>query len=315
MNSKRYDNRRTARISVIIPNHNHAEFLPAAVMSVRAQGWAGLEIIVIDDGSTDDTERVLGELAGDDLRSYRQQRAGAAAARNRGIRESGGDWIAFLDADDYWLPGKLDAQMCVLEDGVRDNAFAYCGSLLIDEKGDLRGERPATARESSLEELMWGNQIANSSVVVSKAALYNVGLFDESLNTLGEDWDLWLRLAASGCGGTCVAEPLVAIRQSNFRGKYRVRSFELATVRIISRFFQSLAGRPDFAHLIRRRHRVISWHQSVLAKNYLEGGELSDFLRCGAFCLRAHPLMGWYYLVPGRIFGGRLKATRRVDGI
>jgi glycosyltransferase involved in cell wall biosynthesis len=279
---------------------------------VRAQGWPGLEIVVVDNGSTDDTERVLCELEGGDLRCLSQPKAGAAAARNLGIRESGGDLVAFLDADDRWLPGKLDAQTRALACG--DYAFAYCGSLLVDEGGETRGLRLAAPGGSRLEELVWGNPIATPSVVVSRAALYEVGLFDESLNTLGEDWDLWLRLAAAGFRGACVAEPLVAIRLGDFHGKYRVRDFERATLRIVSRLFDTAAARPDLAHVSRLKSRVVSWHQSVLAKNYLEVGGLSDFLRCAARCVAAHPLLGWYYLAPGRLFGARFKGTPRFDG-
>lgn len=303
-----------ASISVIIPTHNHAEFLPAAVASVRAQRWPGLEIVVVDDGATDDTGRLLREIAGDDLRCVRQQRAGAAAARNRGIAESRGDWVAFLDADDFWLPGRLEAQMRALVARGGGCVFAYCGSLLVDEGGATRAVRTAAPSDASLERMVWGNRIATSCVVVSRAALYDVGLFDESLKEIGEDWDLWMRLAAAGCRATCVAEPLVAIRHSNFHDKYRVRNFEEATVKSISRLYESLDGRPDLAHLVSLKSRVNSWHQSVLAKNYLEVGDLSDFLRCVSRCVRAHPLLGWYYLAPGRLFGVRLKGTPGADG-
>jgi len=295
-------------ISVVIPTHNHAGFLPAAVGSVRSQGWPGIEIIVVDDGSTDGTGRVLDELAGDDLRVLRQPKAGAAAARNRGIAESRGDWVAFLDADDYWLPGKLAAQMSALAAGSNERTFAYCGSLVFDGQGVIIEVRPAAPGAMRLDALVWGNTITTGSVVVKRAALFEVGLFDESLNVLGEDWDLWLRLAAS-YEGACVPEPLVAIRYVYFHDKYRVRSFEAATRRVLSRLFASLRGRRDLARFARRRRIIASWHQSVLAKNYLECGERAGFLRCGALCLAAHPVRGWYYLTPGRIFGVRIKGS------
>ena len=88
-------------VTVVIPTYNLAALLPEAIASVRAQQWPKLEIIVVDDGSTDNTESVLRDLARDgDLRWFRQDNAGAAAARNRGVANATGEWIAFLDADD-----------------------------------------------------------------------------------------------------------------------------------------------------------------------------------------------------------------------
>ena len=297
-----------ASISVIIPTYNHARFLPAAVGSARAQGWPGLEIIVVDDGSTDDTQRVLSDLAGDDLRSITQTRSGAAAARNRAIKESRGEFVAFLDADDYWLPGKLEAQMRVFELGSRDRVFVYCGSLIVDDKGDTIDARPAAGSDLLLGKLVWENVLTTGSLIIKRSALFDVGMFDESLDTLGEDWDLWLRLAMR-YEGACVPDPLVAIRYRYFHDKYRVRTFEASTRRVLSRLFDTLRGQRDLGRLARRENQIMSWHESVLAKNYLECGERLSFLRCAARSVMSDPIRSWYYLAPGRIFGRRFKGS------
>ena len=100
-------------VSVITPVHNGARFLAEAVESVERQGYEPLEIIVVDDGSTDDTPRVIAEL-GDRVLALRQENAGPAAARNRAIAAARGDVLAFCDADDTWPEGKLDAQLARL---------------------------------------------------------------------------------------------------------------------------------------------------------------------------------------------------------
>src|SRR6185503_19403908 len=103
-------------ISVVMPVHNHARFIRRAVESVRAQNRSDVEVLIVDDGSTADSETVVNALASNgDLRFFSQDNAGAASARNRGIAEARGEWIAFLDADDVWLPGKLAAQFDAIE--------------------------------------------------------------------------------------------------------------------------------------------------------------------------------------------------------
>src|SRR5688500_12700331 len=94
------------RITVVIPAFNSARTISRAVESVLQQNWPSLEIVAVDDGSTDDTMRVLNHLGCPNLRVVQQANAGPAAARNRGVGEAKGEWVAFLDADDEWLPGK-----------------------------------------------------------------------------------------------------------------------------------------------------------------------------------------------------------------
>ena len=289
------------KVSVVIPAYNHSRFLAAAINSVRAQGQPDVEIVVVDDGSTDDTAQVLNELAGADLRVIEHNHAGPAASRNRGVRESRGEWVAFLDADDYWLPGKLAAQLLRLE-GDRTSSFAYGGALIVDDEGNTLQVQRAEAHACLVSELAWGNLITTSSMVVRRSALFDVGLFHESFNTIGEDWDAWLRLAAN-YHGVCTPDPLVAMRFSLFDDKYKARDLEFATRQVILRFFKSLEGRRDLAYLAGQKEQITSWHLSVIAKSHLERWRLRDFLRCGAQCILAHPAEGWRYLLPAHAFG------------
>lgn len=289
------------KISVVVPAYNHSRFLAAAIRSVRAQGQPDVEIVVIDDGSADDTARVLNDLAGPDLRTIKQQHAGPAAARNRGIRESRGEWVALLDADDYWLPGKLAAQLLALE-GDSTSSFAYCGALIVDDEGKTLQIRRAEPHSCLVHKLVWGNLMITSSMVVRRSALIDVGLFSESLKTLGEDWDVWLRLAAN-YQGACVPDPLVAMRFSFFDDKYPAQELEFATLEVIRRFFKSLDDRRDLASLAGQKNQITSWHLSVIAKSHLERWRLIDFFRCGAQCILAHPTEGLRYLLPTHPFG------------
>lgn len=296
----------TPKVSVIIPAYNHSRFLAEAVRSVRAQeGQPGVEIIVVDDGSTDDTPQVLNELAGADLRTLKHRRAGPAASRNRGIRESRGEWVAFLDADDYWLQGKLAAQLRELE-ADPSASFAYSGALIVDDEGQTLQVRRAEAHASLVSKLAWGNLITTSSMMVRRSSLFEVGLFHESLNTIGEDWDAWLRLAAN-YHGVCIPEPLVAMRFSLFDDKYKARDLELAMRQVVQRFFQTLDGRPDLAFVASQKKQITSWHLSVIAKSHLERRRLRDFSRCALQSLLAHPIKGLSYLLPVNAFGNGMR--------
>lgn len=282
------------RISVVIPVYNCAPFVATAIASVRAQGRNDVEMVVVDDGSTDGTLGVLQTLAGDDLRIFQQANAGPAAARNHALRESRGEWVAFLDADCYWLPGKLTAQLAVADAAQAD--FVYSGSVLIDEAGQLLRERPVAVRPRLVEDLIWGNLFSTSSVMVRRSALFSVGLFDETLR-IGEDWDLWLRLAAH-FNVACVPEPLMAERASCWDTKYQMPIYEAATLKIVPRFFESLRRSQPQAPVARQQQRALSWHLSVLAKSYLHRRRVGSFARLAARSVAAHPvglrfLAGW----------------------
>lgn len=284
-------------VSVIIPCYNSGSFLPIAIKSVRAQERRDLEIIVVDDGSTDHTMSVLETLAGADLRVLRQTNSGPSAARNRGIRESRGKWIAFLDADCYWLPGKLEAQLSASGSNSEPVGFSYTGSLLVDEEGQTRAVRPAIPRGCLVEDLVWGNLISTSSAMARRDALFAVGMFDETLR-IGEDWDLWLRLAAN-FEVSCVSKPLMAERAGCWDRKYQMRTYEAATLKIVPRFFDSLQNNEKLLSLARMKRRALSWHFSVLAKSYLRRRQVSSFVRLAAQSVAAHP-QGIGFLLSGR---------------
>ena len=273
-------------VSVIIPTYNLAALLPGAVESVRAQAWPGLEIIVVDDGSEDDTAGVLEALAvGGDLRWFRQENAGAAAARNRGIEEARGQWVAFLDADDFWLPGKLAAQFEALA-ASPDAAFSYTDVKVRHEDGRegelVRGD----AGRPLLLQLLAGNLFATPTVLVRRDCFREVGLFDASLRT-GEDWDMWLRLAAH-FEHAPVARPLTLCRVVG-QSRFPPETLERCTLHVLERLFSCHHVARDWPRVASKRRLIYAWHYSVLAKSYLRQGRLADFSRLAFRAVRSHP--------------------------
>jgi len=210
-------------ISVVIPAYNAAAFVADAIGSARAQLSDRDEIIVVDDGSTDGTSDTVAAL-GPGVVCARQANAGVSAARNLGIALSSGDIVAFLDADDRWLPGKVRTQLEVFarDPSVGLVATDRCdvdgegrelhGSLfrrqgLYDELAQLNGQPVKNA----LARLVQINFLPTSSVMVSRRALDAVGLFDTSIR-YGEDLDLWARVA-SQFGVVCLPQVLVSYRR------------------------------------------------------------------------------------------------------
>ncbi len=177
--------------SVVIPAYNSAEFINDTIETALDQTYAPLEVIVVDDGSRDDTAAVVRQRFGDRVRVIQQENAGPNAARNYGIREAAGDWIALLDADDLWLPEKLDRQATCVADGV---GIVHCFN-----RNDLPIHKP-NARQDVTFEVLWNrNFIGTSTTILSKAAWESVGGFDEDRNLIGaEDYNMWLRVAAAG---------------------------------------------------------------------------------------------------------------------
>src|SRR6478672_2666674 len=124
------------RVSVIMPVYNGAAFVSRAIDSVLRQTVRDLELIVVDDGSTDDTREVVTAITDSRLRYIHQQNRGPSVARNNGIRAASAEWIAFLDSDDYWLPTKLEAQLARARE-VPDAGVIYCGAKYLDPSGNF----------------------------------------------------------------------------------------------------------------------------------------------------------------------------------
>lgn len=198
-------------VSVVIPAYNAAWCLPRAIDSVLAQRGVAFELIVVDDGSTDDTRAVLHRYAGR-LRTIGKPNGGLSSARNAGIAAARGRYVAFLDADDRWLDGKLAAQVALME-ARPELVFCSTAARIEDPQGAPLGEwRCAGERLPALEAIFAANAFvagSGSAVLVRREAFARAGNFDEGLRSL-EDIDMWMRLAALG-GYACIDQPLAVI--------------------------------------------------------------------------------------------------------
>ncbi len=266
-------------ISVIIPTYNRAKLLVEAVGSVLDQKGCpeALEIIVVDDGSTDDTREALAAVPGE-LRYIRSEHSGVSAARNIGISESGGQWIAFLDSDDLWLPDKLRAQMKFFSD--------HPESLLCQtEEIWIRNGRRVNCRKYHEKPagycfplLLERCLVSPSAVVIHRSVFDRIGLFDESLPAC-EDYDLWLR---AGCRFPIglVEEPLV-VKRGGHPDQLSATIANLDRYRIEA-IVKLLRTTPLDPELRRAAENVLEKKRRIYSEGCRKRGRISEALRVDA---------------------------------
>ena len=277
-------------VSVVIAAHDAADFIGEALGSALAQTYTPLEVIVVDDGSTDATAEVVQALAASDprVRLIRMENRGPAAARNRAVAAAAGELIAPLDADDLWAPDKLERQVDTLQAAGAETGLVYCWTSAIDQEGRLLAElwRHRTETGEVRDLVVADGLIGNASVPLYRRSVFDeAGGYDEDLR-LGEDWDFHTRAAAVARIGL-VPAPLVGYRlrpdSATSAGAWRA---ELAKA---TRKIRALW--PDLApSLLRRRAFHIEFFLTFLA------------IRRRAFPIASGLIMrGWAHM-PGKIF-------------
>lgn len=201
-------------VSVVIPTYNRASYLGDAIDSVLQQTYANYEVIVVDDGSTDGTDNLI-QTYGQRVRYIREKNQGVSVARNEGVRISGGDYIAFLDSDDIWMPDKLGRQISLL------NRFPECDlsfspAWIVNARLDRIQGFPLfgglAANEITLERLYLTDIILIPTVLLRRDVFWAVGGFDPDIR-FGEDWLFVLRLLSRGALVAYLSEPLASIRR------------------------------------------------------------------------------------------------------
>jgi glycosyltransferase involved in cell wall biosynthesis len=224
------------KVSVIIPTYNCAHYLEQAIESAMNQTYRDLEIIVLDDGSTDNTSEVVRKY-GTDIRYIRQANAGLPAARNRAIESSSGEFLAFLDSDDWWEPSKLAEQVPILE-GDPELGLIYTDLRVVHDDGEIipsfLASRPLATSGYVFDRLLQSGFILPSTVLMRRTCLDQVGMFDESMRS-HEDIELWLRVCQKW-KVALVSQPLTHRRQGaanmtsndNLKTEYSVKLFEKA---------------------------------------------------------------------------------------
>ena len=250
---------RAPRVSVVIPAYNSSAIIKEAIESVLAQSYKDIEVIVVDDGSTDDTESTVRSF-GDRVLYLKQENQGAGAARNSGIQKSRGEYVAFLDSDDLWSPEKLAEQIPLLE---RDPelGLVYSDWFVVSENQVASDSYLKTLPAASgyvFDKLVRFGFILTSGVVLRRTCLNEVGYFDNSLS-IAQDYDLWLRIAYRW-KIALVDKPLVTKRNRN--GSLSSNLQRTAVERIA--LFEKALGRfedmpPSTRRIVRRQVALNYW--------------------------------------------------------
>ncbi|MEW6170798.1 MAG: glycosyltransferase [Candidatus Omnitrophota bacterium] len=276
------------KVSVIIPTYNRANYIVETIDSVLAQTYEDFEIIVIDDGSTDNTEDTINKYNGK-IRYFYQENKGTAAARNFGISKARGEYIAFLDDDDLWLSEKLERQTAIL-DADKQIGFVCSAGYKIDEHNNNKissWQRNGNANRTTFESLYERNFVYNLTVLIRKRCIEEVGGLDETL-IVSQDYDLWLRVAKKH-RFHYINQPLALwrIHKSNLSKNLDIRlhdHFVILNKKEIKQNISSIKQRICIARLYYE-----------FADEYIRKG---DFYKIGICYLKAivsFPFIGYYY--------------------
>jgi len=242
-------------VSAVIPTYNRASVVTEAIDSILQQTYSRVEVIVVDDGSTDETREVLSKY-GDRITVIYQENSGPSAARNRGIAAAKGEFIGFLDSDDVWLPTKLEKQVALLNRCGESVPCCLCNIMMNWSDGPrssfdiawLRSDEPDGIWTNVSEVVATRFVLSNQGILIRSSALRQLGGFDEGLRYL-EDHDLTMRLSLLGPWGV-IREPLVVWRET------KGSCYKVATARR-----GSLETAPWIEILERQLERVAQGHQ------------------------------------------------------
>jgi GT2 family glycosyltransferase len=247
-------------VSVIIPTYNYGRFLREAIDSALAQTHRPIEVIVVDDGSTDDTPQVLAAY-GDRIRVIRQNNLGVGAARNTGIATARGEYLAFLDSDDIWKPQAIEHQIARFIDDP-DLGLVHCGAEAFDREGKTLSVSLNGLEGWVASDLLRLDQevvaAPGSGIMVPKRVAEEIGGYDASLQP-SEDWDFCYRIAVRYRVG-CVREVLVRYRLHGAGIHLNVPRMETAMLNALGKAFQSVdpAVQSLRNHSYGRIHRVLA---------------------------------------------------------
>jgi glycosyltransferase involved in cell wall biosynthesis len=317
-------------VSVIIPAHNAESTIARAIESVLAQSLPASEIIVIDDGSSDRTAEIAGRYA---VRVESRPNGGPASARNIGIRAAKHAWIAFLDADDTWLPDKVSTLWRAIA-LLPDATFLFSGSIRVQADG-TREQRPLSVRPTfrrvakvqavpgvwRLENASLAKHFLQSpfinlcSVVVRRESLMDVGLFDESLH-VSEDFDLWLRLFVRATV-YCIEDALVTYHQHERNISADRNAMIRSIVAVRERIEASPQRYPRHARTGLERYLVVVLRAEI--RGLLLRGDATRARTFAGILFRFEPLSAVALAICGRFEGtrpgqaahGRLRALWR----
>lgn len=267
-------------VSVIIPVYNGEKFIDACLDSIQQQTYRPIEIIVVNDGSTD-TTALRAEGHGSKPVVVTTLNCHLSSARNTGIRRARGDYIAFCDVDDLWLPEKLEKQVGRLS-ASPDIGLVFTAVVIIGDSVDKQKKRHAGLLERKFNKgdqhavLAQKNIIAPSSVVLRRSVLDRTGFFDESLFSC-EDWDLWLRIAKNNIRMYRIGLPLTLYRRHGANMSKKIEVMHGSRMRVLEKAFEGL---EETSGLLRLKNRALALAYFEAANGYYSSGDFRQFRDC-----------------------------------
>jgi glycosyltransferase involved in cell wall biosynthesis len=266
------------KVSVVIPTYNCDRYLAEAIDSVLSQSYAEYEVIVVDDGSTDRTAEIL-QSYGDRIRHLRQSNQGVAIARNQGIQLAQGEWVAFLDADDFFLPDKLAAQMAIAS-ACPDLGIIHSGWHRVDPQGQILVAVTPWQQIPRLDLESWlrWKPVLPSAMLFRRDWLMRSGGFDPRFPP-AEDTDLVLRLARMGCSAEWLKQVTVGYRQHPESAMHQGLPQARSLTAVIDHFF----AQPDLPESVRWLEPSVRYNTLVWIAWYLHytghPAEMVEYLR------------------------------------
>ena len=293
------------KVSVVIATHDHAHFLPDCLNSVRAQTYKDYEVILVDNGSKDNTKEVVKRLTWDKLKYFYQEDTGSVAGpRNTGLKHSSGKYVSFLDSDDLWYPEKLSKAMKVFNDHADADIVSH--ELLETVEGKAsRVLKVGPGSDNMFELLLQGNRLLGSATTIKRSVLMEVNGIDESKCFVHvEDYETWLRLAHMGKKFYFIHETLgeYRVHKKNLSHDYE-RAFNNERNVLIKHFASYKQGHP-FKHFIVKNDTLGMLYLRLVLKN----------IGAGSYFKAAYNLIRSLAHNPFRPFGIILKYFWRITG-
>jgi glycosyltransferase involved in cell wall biosynthesis len=260
-------------VSVVIPTYNYAQYLREAIDSVLGQTYSAIEIIVVDDGSSDNSREVLAGY-GAKIKAIFQKNQGVSAARNRGIAESSGDFLAFLDPDDAWLPEKIEKQIAKFE-ADSEIGLVHVGIENIDSRGKSMGVSHCGTEGWVLADILLGKPViygGGSGFMVPRPVIENIGEFDTRMST-SADWDIFCRIAKE-YRFSVVRDTLLRYRIHDTNMHKNVDLMERDVILGYEKAF--LSDDPELSKIKRAAYGTM---HKILAGSYFHAGDYTSFFK------------------------------------
>ena len=238
-----------SKVTVIVPTYNAIRYLPDAVQSALGQTFTDIEVVIVNDGRSDYTERWVQQQTDPRITLISQANQGKSAARNVGISHAQGDYLAFLDADDYWATTKLAKQVAYLDKNPQVGLI-YTWTALTNESGQPTGRVISSHAEGNVwQQLLQDNILAcGSTPIVRRKCFEAVGMFADNL-PLAQDWDMWIRLAAK-YPFAVIKEPLTFYRHHPTNSSKQLEAMHECNTRVLER---ALASTSDDVASVRAK--------------------------------------------------------------